>query len=56
VILDMQPDRGFVELPAGVEVGHVEHDMAAADDVERWIEDVCRNRPVVSLAGFVIPG
>ena len=42
-ILDMQPDGVFVKLAAGIQVGHVEHDMAAPDDVERRIEDVLRH-------------
>ena len=42
-ILDMQADGVFVELAAGVQVDHVEHDVAAADDVERRIEDVLRH-------------
>src|ERR1700721_4173491 len=41
-ILDMQPDGVLVKFAAGIEVDHVEHDMAAADDVERRIEDVLR--------------
>jgi hypothetical protein len=39
-ILDMQPDGVFVKLPAGVQIHHVEHDVAAPDDVEWRIEDV----------------
>src|SRR5271154_6901628 len=42
-ILDMQPDRVFVELAAGVQVSHVEHGVTAPDDVEGRIEDVLRN-------------
>ena len=42
-ILDMQSDGVFVELAAGVQVDHVEHGVAAADDVEGRIEDVLRN-------------
>jgi hypothetical protein len=42
-ILDMKPDGVLVELAAGIQVHHVEHDMAAPDDVERWIEDMCRH-------------
>src|SRR3954470_13290615 len=48
-ILDMQADRVLVERAALAEVDQVEHGMAAADDVERGIEDVCRNGHVVSL-------
>jgi hypothetical protein len=36
----MQPDGVFVKLPAGVQIHHVEHDVAAPDDVEWRIEDV----------------
>ena len=43
-ILDMQPDGVFVELAAGVQVHHVEHDVAAPDDVERRIENVLLER------------
>ena len=46
-VLDMQADGVLVERAAGIEVGHVEHDMAAPDDVERRIEDVWRNGHVV---------
>ena len=42
-ILDMQADRGLVEIAAGVEVGDIEHGVAGADDVERRVEDVFRN-------------
>ena len=47
-VLDMQPDGGFVKRAAGVQIRHVEHDVAASDDVERRIEDVLRNGHVVS--------
>ena len=56
-VLDMQPDGVFVERAAGVEVGHVEHGMAAADDVEGRIEDVLSERACCFLKSeFVIPG
>src|SRR5258708_2166103 len=48
-ILDMQADGVFVELAAGIEVAHVEHGVAAPDDVEWWIEDVRWCRHVASL-------
>src|SRR5438132_8676551 len=48
-VLDMEADGILVERAAVGEVRHVEHGMAAADDVERRIEDVCRNGHVVSL-------
>ncbi len=48
-ILDMQPDGVFVERAARVQVDHVEHDMAAPDDVEGRIEDVLRNGHAVSF-------
>ncbi len=41
-ILDMQADGGLVERAAELQVGHVEHDVAGADDVERRFEDVLR--------------
>src|SRR5258708_182515 len=53
-ILDMQPDGVFVEFTAGVEVDHVEHGVAAPDDVERWIEDVRWCRHVASLGKLVV--
>ena len=55
-VLDMEADGVFVEFAAGVQIRHVEHGVAGADDVERRIEDVLRNGHVVSLVGFVIPG
>ena len=42
-ILDMQSDGVFVEFAAGLQIGHVEHDVAAPDDVEGRIENVLRN-------------
>src|SRR6185295_14327109 len=42
-VLDMEADGVFVEGAAPGEVRHVEHGVAAADDVERRVEDVCRN-------------
>ena len=42
-VLDMQADGVFVERAALAEVDDVEHGVAAADDVEGGIEDVCRN-------------
>jgi hypothetical protein len=47
-ILDMQPDGVFVKLAAGIQVDHIEHDVAAPDDVERRIEDVLGNGHAVS--------
>ena len=47
-ILDMQPDRVFVEFAAGIQVDHVEHDVAAPDDVERRIEICCGTGMCVS--------
>src|SRR6202790_1586544 len=55
-VLDMQPNGVFIKLAAGVEVHHIEHDVAAADDVEWRVEDVLRNGHRVSLVEFVIPG
>ena len=46
-VLDMQPDGVFVEFAAGVEVHHVEHGMAAPDDVEGRIEDMGRDGHVL---------
>ena len=42
-VLDMEADGVLVERAALVEVDDIEHGVAAADDVERRIEDVCRN-------------
>ena len=46
-ILDVKADGVLVELDAGVQVSHVEHDVAAPDDVERRIEDVRRHGHMV---------
>ena len=54
-ILDMQAHGVFIELAAGVEVGHVEHAVARPDDVERRIEDVLRNGHVCFLMVLFIP-
>jgi hypothetical protein len=43
----MEADSRFIERAAFLQVDHVEHDMAAPDDVEGRIEDVCRNGHVV---------
>src|SRR5436190_12162682 len=43
LILDMQADRILVERAARLQIGDLEHGVARADDVERRIEDVCRN-------------
>src|SRR5438445_10269666 len=48
-VLDMEADGGLVEGTALGEVDDIEHGMAAADDVEGGIEDVCRNGHGVSL-------
>ena len=53
-ILDVEPDRGFVERAAGIEVHHVEHDMAGPDDIEGRIEDVLWNGHGVSLVKLVV--
>src|SRR3954471_7551159 len=55
-ILDMQADRIFVERAALAEVDDVEHGVAAANDVEGGIEDVCRNGHVVSLESLSFRG
>src|ERR1700686_1827759 len=55
-IFNMQPDGVFIELTAGIQIDHVEHDMAASDDVERRIEDMLRDRHGVSLTRFRQPG
>jgi len=44
----MQPDRVLIEPAAGIEVGHVEHGVAAPDDVEGRIEDMLWDRHAVS--------
>jgi hypothetical protein len=46
-VLDMQADGGLVERAALVEVDDIKHGVAAADDVEGGIEDVCRNGHVL---------
>src|SRR5258708_7743056 len=51
-ILNMQSDGVFVKLAAGIQIDHVEHDMAASDDVERRIENMLRDGHAVSLTGF----
>src|ERR1700687_1312684 len=51
-ILGMQPDGVFVKLAAGVQVNHIEHDVAAPDDIERRIEDVLGNGLSVSEPSF----
>jgi hypothetical protein len=48
-VLDRHPDRVHLELAAGVEVGHVEHGLAAPDDVEGRIEDMLWDGHAVSL-------
>src|SRR5581483_5732127 len=47
-ILDMQADRRLVELAAELQVGHIKHRVAGADDVEGRVEDVLRYGHVVS--------
>src|SRR5438034_2767754 len=47
-VLGMEADGVLVEGAALVEVDDVEHRVAAADDVERRIEDVCRNGHAVA--------
>src|SRR5882757_2748768 len=55
-VLDMEANSVFVEVTAGVQIRHVEHGVAGADDVERWIEDVCWYRHIfVPVRGFVSP-
>jgi hypothetical protein len=53
-IFEMQADGVLIELPAGIEIGHVEHDVAAPDDVERRIENVLRNGHVYFLVSNFI--
>jgi len=48
-VLDMEANGGFVERAASVQIRHVEHGVAGADDVERRIEDVLRNGHAVSF-------
>src|SRR5258705_11797815 len=50
-ILDMQPDVVFIKLAAGIQIDHVEHDVAGSDDVEGRIEDMLRNGHAVSSTG-----
>src|SRR6266576_4303332 len=51
-ILDMQPHVVFIKLAAGIQIDHVEHDMAGSDDVEGRIEDMLRDGHAVSSTGF----
>src|SRR5262249_36225472 len=51
-VLDVEADSGLVEIAACSQIGHVEHDVAGADDVEGRIEDVCRNGHTKSLLSF----
>src|SRR5215217_6598637 len=55
-VLDMQADGVLVEGAALVEVDDVEHGVAAADDVEGGIEDVCRNGHAVSSDSLSLRG
>ena len=48
-IFDMQSDVVFIKLAAGIQIDHVEHDMAGSDDVEGRIEDMLRDGHAVSL-------
>ncbi len=43
-ILDLQADSALVEGAAGLEIARGQHRVAAAHDVERRVEDVCRQR------------
>src|SRR5882757_497476 len=42
-VLDMEADGVFVEFAGGIEIDHVENDVAGPYDVEGRIEDVLRN-------------
>ncbi len=53
-VLDMEADGGLVERAAGIEIHHVEHDVAGPDDIEGRIEDVLRNGHVVSFVKLVV--
>src|SRR5712692_3710991 len=55
-IFDMQPDGVFIKLAAGIQIDHVEHDMAAPDDIEWRIEDMLRDGHGCPQLDFVIPG
>jgi hypothetical protein len=55
-VLDMEADGILIEGAALAEVNDIEHGVAAADDVEGRIENVCRNGHTVSLIWLVIPG
>ena len=48
-VLDMEADGVLVECTALVQVDDIKHGVAAADDVERRIENVCRHRHERSL-------
>src|SRR6266404_5450562 len=45
----MQPDGIFVKLAAGIQIHHVEDEVAAPDDVEWRIEDMLRHGHAMSL-------
>src|SRR5207248_7906448 len=51
-IFDMHSDVVFIKLAAGIQIDHVEHDMAGSDDVEGRIEDMLRDGHAVSSTGF----
>jgi hypothetical protein len=51
----MQADGVLVKGAALVEVDNIKHGVAAADDVEGGIEDVCRNGHVLIQSSFVNP-
>src|SRR3954454_23932599 len=50
-VLDMQADNAFIELAAELQIGHVQHGVAGADDVERRLEDMLRYGHCVSPLG-----
>ena len=55
-ILHMQANSVLVELPAGIQIQNVKHDMAGSDDVEWRIEDVSRDGHTGSLVRALASG
>ena len=53
-VFDVQTDGGLVEFSAEFQIRHIKDCVAGANDVERRIEDVLRNRHV-GFPGVVIP-
>ena len=50
-VFEMQPKCRLVKREAAVEVGHAEHDMARAHDIERRIEHMLGQRHPTASSG-----